>query len=108
MNQLQLKAPTDSDPGVLIADPVVRELYYRFLASVRDIHDEVRVEPARLDLKIFWKDSLLCRVAPYRELFHVQVGKDDLWETRVRNHKGCVEAVDRVLVRFLGLYAHRQ
>lgn len=108
MDQLQLKTPPDSDPGVLIADPMVRELYYRFLTTVSDIDDEVRVEPARLDLKVFWKDSLLCRVAPYRELFHVQVGKDDLWETRVRSRRGCIEALDRVLARFLGLYAHRE
>jgi hypothetical protein len=108
LEHLRLKTPPESDPGVLISDPVVRDLFYRFLVSVRDIHDDVRIETARLDLRIFWKDTLLCRVAPYRELFHIQVENDGVWETRVRDRKGCIEAIDRVLVRFLGLRTGRE
>lgn len=108
MDRLQLKNPPETDPGVMIADTFLRDLYYKFLASVCGFHDGVRVETARLDVRIFWRDGLLCRVAPYRELFHVQVGKEDIWETRVRNRAGCVESLDRVLARFLDLYTTRE
>lgn len=94
-----------SDPGSVIADRELRELYARFLRAVRDLHDEVRFETTRMETRVFFRDALLCRVVAYRQLFHVQVGKENVWEIRVRDAASSCETLDRVLERFLETYA---
>lgn len=95
---------TVSDPGDRIAVPEVKALYDRFIGAAAGIHGDVEVKAAQLDSRILFHGVLICRVAPYRELFHVQIGGDPAWETRVRDAAGCADAVDRMLARFLELY----
>ncbi len=103
----QRVSPGETDPGNTIADQRIRELYYRFLDAICGFHDEVRVETSRMDAKAYFEGAFLCRVVPYRQLFHVLVGKETVWETRVRDSAGCVEAVDHALSRFLDTYSRR-
>jgi hypothetical protein len=100
-----LKYPLESDPGDVIANQRVREWYRRFLDAVCSVHDDVILRTTRAEVRVFWGDALLCRVVPYRELFHVQVGEGDVWEIRVRNEGGYLDTLDRVLERFLRVYA---
>ncbi len=95
----------DDDPGSLIADPTVRELHGKFRDAIHDMHDEVRIEATRFEWRALFRDALLCRVVPYRELFHVQVGKKVVWETRVRDASSCLAALHRALGEFLEVYA---
>jgi hypothetical protein len=95
------------DPGDVIAVPDVRALYDRFVAGIRGIHGEMEVRPARLESRILYRGSLVCRVIPYRELFHVQVGGEPVWETRIRDAAGCADTLDRILARFLELHTSR-
>ncbi|MEJ2719851.1 MAG: hypothetical protein P8181_01745 [bacterium] len=96
---------TASDPGDVIAVPAVKELYARFVRTAIGLHSDVKARPAQLESRILYGGALVCRVVPYRELFHVQVGGEPVWEARVRDAAGCADAVDRMLARFLELYA---
>ena len=101
------KLPRESDLGDVIANRELQELYRRFIDSVRDIHEDVVLEVSHMEIWVRFDDTVLCRIVPYRELFHVQVGEDNIWEIRVRNRSGCLETLDRVLSRFLEEYAKR-
>ena len=90
--------------GDEISQGFVADLYRRFVTTVGELHPSVRVRSSRVEARFFYNDALLCRVVPYRELFHVQIG-DAAWETRVRNEAGFLDAVDRTVQRFLQIYA---
>ena len=107
MPPLPSTPPRESDPGHVITNHELQELYRRFIDSVRDIHADVVVDVSHMEIWVRFDDAVLCRVVPYRELFHVQVGQENIWEIRVRNRLGCLETLDRVLSRFLEIYAKR-
>ena len=88
-----------------ITDPLVRGLFERFVETVGGFHGDLQLVTSRADLRFLFADVLVCRVAPYRELFHVQIGESPTWETRVRRADDLVETVDRALGRFLAVYA---
>jgi len=66
---------------------------------------DIDVRVSAVELRAFYRDELLCRVVPYRELFHVLVGDHPVWETRVRNEETYLETTDRTLQRFLQIHA---
>lgn len=87
-----------------ISDRPVRALFERFVNTWSTIHDDVHIQSTSVELRFFYKDRFLCRLAPYRELFHVQVGEDPGWECRVRSEEGFADTMDRALERFLHVY----
>jgi hypothetical protein len=99
--------PSGADPGNVIIDRELRELYRSFVDSIRGFHSGVELEVNQLEVWARFEDELLCRIVPYRELFHVLVGRENVWEVRVKNRSGCLETLDRVLSRFLEVYAKR-
>lgn len=78
-----------------------RLLQSRFVELARGLHEGITVQPSAVEVRLFLGSDLLCRVVPYRELLHVQIGDSPGWETRVRDEGGFLEAVDRLLHRFL-------
>jgi hypothetical protein len=88
-----------------IEDRPVKVLFERFVETYTNVHDEIRAQETNVEIRFFYKDDFLCRVAPYRELFHVQVGDGPIWETRVRTEASFRDTVDRALQRFLQVYA---
>lgn len=108
MQSIRLEPPRQPDPGDLIADRKVRELYYGFLDAICGIHGEVEVRTMQLESRVYFGGTLLCRVVPYRELFHVQVGEKNPWEIRVRDAASCFDTLDGVLTEFLDRYVSRE
>lgn len=100
-----LEPTQGSDPGRLLAERELRVLYHEFLEAIRGFHDEVRFEETRMETRVFFRETLLCRVVAYRQLFHVQIGKENVWEVRVRDRASCCDTLDRVLAKFLESYA---
>ena len=88
-----------------IADRAVKALFERFVAIYSGLHDDIRVQASSVEIRFFFKDEFLCRLAPYRDLFHVQVGESPVWETRVRTEAGFMETLDRSLSCFLKAFA---
>ncbi len=84
-----------------IADAGVRELCLRLLKEVSGLHADVVVSADGVDIRAEVRGRSLCRIVPYRELFHVQVGASPMWESRVRDEAGYFEAVDMILRTFL-------
>ncbi len=88
-----------------IENKTARALFGRFVQTYSSVHDDIRVEATSVEIRFFYNDEFLCRLAPYRELFHVQVGDEPAWETRVRTEAGFLDTLDRALQRFLHAYA---
>jgi len=65
----------------------------------------VRVVESGVELRADFENHLFCRVVPYRELLHIQVGTDPTWEIRVRDRAAYAGAVDRIFREFLRLAA---
>lgn len=90
-----------------IVDTHIRDLLACYLGWVADLHGEIHFHTSTVDTRVFCGEDLLCRVVPYNELFHVQVGATPVWETRVRNESTCLDTMDRTLQRFLEIHAKR-
>ncbi len=99
------KCPPATRLGDEISDSSVRQLFHRFVSQLGGVHHEVRVQATRVEVRFFFGDAFLCRLVPYRELFHVQIGDDPAWEARVRTFDGYAEAIDRAVQRYLEVYA---
>jgi hypothetical protein len=106
VHPMQAEYPDRSNLGEIIFDRRLRNLYERFLAEIRGLHDEVLFESTRVEVRVFFRNTLLCRVVPYRELFHVQIGDQDPWEIRVRDKATCVRTLDCVLGMFFKIFTH--
>jgi hypothetical protein len=102
---MQAGFPGISNPGEIINERTLRDLYERFLAQIRGVHDEIEFEATRVEIRIFFRESLLCRIVPYRELFHVLIGDENPWEIRVRDEATCLSTLDRVLDKFFERFA---
>lgn len=84
-----------------VADPRIRRLFERYIEIVTQLHDDISMKVSSVEIRIFSGDIFLCRVVPYRELFHVQVGENPAWEIRVRGEGTFLDTVDKTLQRFL-------
>lgn len=80
-------------------------MFHRFVALLSGVHEGVQVQATRVEVRFFLGDAFLCRLVPYRELFHVQIGDAPSWDARVRTQDGYAEAVDRALQRYLDVFA---
>ncbi|UCH84138.1 MAG: hypothetical protein JSW50_00160 [Candidatus Latescibacterota bacterium] len=105
MDRQHVESPPKIDPGNAIANQRVKVLYDNFLDAVCGIHEEVNLSTTRVELRILFRNALLCRVVPYRDIIHVQVGDKNPWEIRIRNEESCVDTLDRVLARFFDIYS---
>jgi len=70
---------------------------------LENLHGDVVVRKSELDLRAEFAGRTICRVVPYRELLHVQIGDTVVWETRVKTETGFMEAMGRILEAFLKL-----
>jgi len=80
-------------------------MYHRLVQVLRELHTDVGVSESGVELRAELGGRMLCRVVPYRELLHIQVGDSPTWEVRVRDEAGFLDAVDRTLAAFLRLVA---
>lgn len=94
--------------GDQISDGAVSKLFYRYLESVGGMHDDIAEKTSSVEIRLFFGDELVCRLVPYRELFHVQIGDGSVWETRVRNEAMFEDTLDHTLHRFLELRAAKR
>lgn len=80
-------------------------MYERLVAILGGLHTDVSVGETGVELRARVGERTLCRVVPYRELLHVQVGDAPVWEVRVRDEAAFLDAVDRILRAFVGIVA---
>jgi hypothetical protein len=89
-----------------VADPAVGRLVDDLRVALGSLHGDVRVVESSLDLRAEFRGTDICRVVPYREVLHIQVGQDPLWETRLRRTEEFPEVMDRIVRVFLRVLAH--
>lgn len=80
-------------------------MYERLVGILRGLHTDVCVNETGVELRARVGDRTLCRVVPYRELLHIQIGDAPVWEVRVRDEAAFLDAVDRVLRAFTEVVA---
>lgn len=90
-----------------VADTHLRKLCMMVVDELRRLHPQVRFEATSVEVRFLLGDSFFCRLVPYRELLHFQVGYSPAWEVRVRDEKGCLEALDRCIEEYLRLISER-
>jgi hypothetical protein len=91
--------------GDVIANATVRALFHELIDILSNLHEDVEVLKSEVDIRAEYTGITMCRVVPYRELFHLHVGANPIWEVRVRNEASYLDAVDRILDEFLSLAA---
>jgi hypothetical protein len=80
-------------------------MYDRLVRFLHELHTDGCVSESGVELRAEMAGRLLCRVVPYRELLHIQVGDAPTWEVRVRDEAGFLDAVDRILNTFVRVLA---
>lgn len=90
-----------------ITDPSLRREFADLITRTLDLDDSMALEATNVEFRLTCGDAFVCRLAPYDELFHAQVGENPAWETRVRTPKGAREALDRIIQRYLDSVADR-
>jgi hypothetical protein len=80
-----------------ISDGRMRELFVDFIESVSSMHQDIMVQATDFEVRMMFKGSMLCRIVPYRELMHVQIGDQLAWEIRVRDDESWLEALDMAI-----------
>ena len=99
-----LRGPEPPDRlGDVITDGAVRGYYREVVKHLENLHGDVAVRKSEIDLRAEFAGRTICRIVPYRELLHIQVGDSVVWETRVRTESGFMEAMGRILEAFLRL-----
>ncbi|MBI4720080.1 MAG: hypothetical protein HY770_02400 [Chitinivibrionia bacterium] len=88
-----------------MSDGRLRELFLGFIRNVASMHQDIRMQAGDLEIRMMFKDAVLCRVVPYRELMHVQIGDYSGWEIRVRDEEACLDALDMSIRHFLRMFS---
>lgn len=91
--------------GDTITNLTVRGLFVELLDILANLGGDVSVVTSPVDIRAEVHGSTVCRIVPYRELIHIHVGEDPVWEVRVRNETGYLEAVDRIFNVYLKVIA---
>jgi hypothetical protein len=88
-----------------VATAGVRRLCQQLVEEISNLHRDVELTATDVDIqaeiRTRGRARPLCRIVPYRELIHVQVGSDPMWESRVRDEAGYFAAIDMILRTFL-------
>lgn len=79
----------------------MRQIYDRLLTGLRVLHHDVAVTENALEARAEYAGRSLCRLVPYREVIHVQIGESPQWESRIRDSAGFHSAMDRLVKTFL-------
>ncbi len=89
----------------VVTDPKVARLLDDLRVALPRLHGDMRVVESAMDLRAEFRGELVCRVVPYRELLHVQVGEEPMWEARIRSTREFPHVIDRIVRAFLRVYA---
>lgn len=99
------KRPRPVDFGDIITHLPVRNFFHELIDILSGLHSDVQIRRSPVDIRAEFNGRTICRVVPYRELIHLQVGDTTVWEVRVRDEAGYLEAVHRILETYLALAA---
>ncbi len=91
--------------GDIIANVSVRGFYHELVDVLTHLHEDVEVLYSPVDIRAEYCGRTICRIVPYRELVHMQIGDDPVWEVRIRGEAGYLDAVDLIFDVFLELVA---
>jgi hypothetical protein len=85
----------------VIADTSVQRLFSQLMTDVRGLHSQIRISESEMDVRVEFNGCFLCRMVPYRELVHIQLGEPVTWEVRVRDATGFLSVTDRIAREFI-------
>jgi hypothetical protein len=79
----------------------VRNLCARLVDELASLHADIELMGTGVDIRAEFQGRTLCRLVPYRELVHIQVGDSPVWEARIRSERDYLDAVDMILRAFV-------
>jgi hypothetical protein len=91
--------------GDVIANVTVRGFFCELVEILADLHERVEIQHGPVDIRAEYAGNCICRIVPYRELIHIQVGEAPAWEVRVRDEAAYLDAIDRILDTYLSIVA---
>jgi len=104
-----MAGPVEPLPGIelvkLIRNHEVRKLYIDLIGKLASAHPNIEAVVSPVEARYMVKGKCLCRVVPYRDLLHIQIGEEPCWEVRVRGGHDYPSALDRILRELLRLLA---
>jgi hypothetical protein len=95
------------DFGESITNVTVRGFFHELLEILANLGESVEVIAGPVDIRAEVSGTTICRLVPYRELIHIHVGEEPVWEVRVRNETGYLDAIDSILDVYLEVTAAR-
>ncbi len=93
--------PRPSNLAEVVANQALARLVGDLRVALARLHSDVRVVETSLELRAEYHGVVICRVVPYRELLHIQVGQDPMWEARLRRANEFPQVLDRIVRVFL-------
>jgi hypothetical protein len=100
--------PPRSNLADVVADRAVARVVGDLRVALARLHGDVRVVETEVELRAEFRGVIICRVVPYRELLHVQVGQNPTWETRLRSAGEFPDVMHRIVRAFLHAFARAQ
>jgi hypothetical protein len=91
-----LRRPVDD----AVSHGYVRDACARLVEDIASLHGEITIAGTGVDIQAEFRGRLLCRLVPYRELLHVQVGEGPTWEARLRDESDYLSATDAIVRTF--------
>jgi hypothetical protein len=82
----------------------LKSLFSELILHLSALNDEVEVRSCDIEVRIELSNNLICRIVPYRELLHIQVGDCPGWEVRIRDEQGYFEALDMCISQYLKMF----
>ena len=89
--------PPTSSLAEVVANPALARLVDDLRVALARLHGDVRLVETSMELRAEFHGVAICRVVPYRELLHIQVGEDPMWETRLRKASEFPQVMDRIV-----------
>ncbi len=83
----------------------LKELFREMCSKVSLLHADMKLDISSVEVRAYLWNSPVCRLVPYPELLHVQVGREPVWDLRLKDRKTYFRAIDRVLEEYLQIVA---
>jgi hypothetical protein len=93
------------DFGDVLSGVALRGYFHELIDLLSNLNDELEVRRSHVDIRAEYRGQTVCRIVPYRELIHLHIGETPVWEVRIRDEAGYLDAVDRILNVYLGYAA---
>lgn len=104
MQHALMSMPQVSNLVEKLSSGYLKSLFSELISHLAALNEMVEVRSCDFEVRIELSNNLICRIVPYRELLHIQVGDRPGWEVRIRDEQGYFEALDMCISQYLKMF----